>query len=139
MGGSSISFDVSFGEAPVLLVTYLKSYEAMGTASLAIRGDRPEETVELSGKYLSFETQERVSQAHTAIWNVRAARWPLIYWHQNPECCPGRTERDLEVADYSVKPFSRHNVTLTTGRTAAAGRGGGKAASKFKILSVSSC
>jgi hypothetical protein len=110
---SSISFLVTFGETPKLMVTYLRSYTGLGNALLSA-DEIPGKAIPLVGLYdPEREGQQKVSQNYLAKFDMS---WDMIQLGYGV----------AGVYGLGIKPGATHRI-----RIAADG--------KFKIISVSSC
>ncbi|CAK0876245.1 unnamed protein product, partial [Prorocentrum cordatum] len=110
-----IEFPVSFGAAPILSVSVLRSYEGLGEADVQMNGSM----YMLRGLWQLHESQ---TFAYSFIANHS---YPHV--HQTKETdCSGREGR--KPCGFGISPYSTHNVSfrLATGP-------------KFKIISVISC
>jgi len=117
---SWLTFEVTFGRRPRLMVVFLKSYENMGNVTMALNG----RNVTLSGLYDAFDSQRnRVSQLHEQTFQVERND---DYWltHHEEQGFSG-------VIGFAVQPNSKHNVTF-----AGIEQGGSH---KFKVVVIAAC
>ena len=112
---SSITFDVTFGASPVLLLSYLKSYAGLGSVAMTMTAN--EANVDFFGLYPGEDKSRRVSQVHLDVLNVRRNDWIYHLHDVSPSCCSKSTaylkydgSRPSKIA---VAPYSRHNITFT--------------------------
>mmetsp|Transcript_3103 Transcript_3103/g.4726 ORF Transcript_3103/g.4726 Transcript_3103/m.4726 type:complete len:180 (+) Transcript_3103:789-1328(+) len=115
-GEASISFPMQFGEHPRLIVSYLKSYKGLGKVNMTLNN----RTIILSGLYTSQEQPYNVSQ--TAVL-------ALEVWRPDPFVGFWNFPFGFNVPKHS-------NLTVTFSSDSKLNTNG---ASKFKIVSVSSC
>ena len=112
---SSIAFPVSFGKSPRLTVTYIRSYEGFGSASMRFASASPERALVLDG--LQDERAGNVSQSFSATFDVSRSCWEP---QDGLSGCLG----------WKVAPWSSHELVF---RIVAGG------APKFKITTVLAC
>jgi hypothetical protein len=115
---SAITFNLTFGETPRLMVTWLKSYEKLGKVRMTLAG----KSVELSGRYdVTTDHSARVSQAFMHTFQVQKAEL--------------QTELGLSgVLGFGVQPHSNHSLLFETLPELAV-----NGESKFKLISISTC
>ena len=114
---ASISFRVTFGTSPRLVLTYLRSYEGLARATMQF-DDVPGRVVQLDGLH-SAGSMARVSQAAMVVMDVSH---------------PVFQGDDLElsgVLGFGILPFSTHTVTFRVVPR--------DSINKFKIISLTAC
>lgn len=74
-GGEWLSFNVTFSSAPKLAVTFLRSYENIGTAEISVHSDFEWLVKQRSGDY-----QPRKVWPIEAVWNIRASVTASVGW-----------------------------------------------------------
>lgn len=127
--GAWIEFDVEFGEHPRLGISYLQSYETLGTARLSLLS-RPGQAVSLDGIYLATDPQlvARVSVTKYLVLEVESPNW------QPHLVLSGRPQGTAGALGLSIPPFSRDVLRfeiVTSERN--------ESWTTFKLLSVSTC
>jgi hypothetical protein len=122
LSSNSLTFTITFGASPRLMVTWLRSYERLGDAELTING----KTLTLPGLYRKRTGTEECIGCDASALNVNTSQAYLLTLQVQKNIW--QPEQGLNgLLGAGVASFSTHAVTLR-------GRSG-----KFKLLSIASC
>jgi hypothetical protein len=126
--GATLGFDLTFGNSPRVVISFLRSYEQLGavTIGFAAAGSEGDGLSAIAGAKYSIDgiwpqgtmppgDGGRVSQVHSLALNVQQAQVQ-------------QRHGDAAMVGFGILPFSQRRLLIQLERTG-----------KFKILSVVSC
>ena len=126
--GATLGFDLTFGNSPRVVISFLRSYEKLGAVKIGFAADgaQGDRLNTVDGAQYSIDgiwpqgtmppgDGGRVSQVHSLALNVQQAEVQ-------------QRHGDAAMVGFSIQPFSQRRLLITLERSG-----------KFKLLSVVSC
>lgn len=115
---STITFEISFGEVPSLMIMYLRSYEQMGDFTISMNNI----SMTLHGSW-----QKNISTIQTFFSQAYSNAIQVDKANANDESHYG-------IIGFNIQPKSTHNITITN-----SGISGAPNNTKVKLVAVMSC